>query len=51
MVELSDIKQVVHLKNDTDVNSYLKGDWVIIATAGGQDENGYPVILYSLGRT
>ena len=51
MVDKSEIKQITHVYCEADVNSYLRGGWVIVETAGGQDEDGSPIILYSLGKT
>lgn len=51
MIDKSEIKQVVHIYEQSDVESYLKAGWVIIETAGGQDDEGQPVILYSMGKT
>ena len=51
MVDKTEIKQVTHVYSEADVNSYLRGGWVIIETAGGQGDDGEPIILYSLGKT
>lgn len=45
MIDKSEIKEVVSVCCDTDTNSYLNAGWVIIETAGGQDEDGFPVVL------
>lgn len=50
LIDKSEIKEVVSVYCDTDTNSYLNAGWVIIETAGGQDEDGSPVVLRVMGR-
>ncbi|HBL6942168.1 TPA: hypothetical protein LSH76_001297 [Morganella morganii] len=38
-------------RNSVEMNRKLEsGDWILIGVATGQDETGYPITQYSLGR-
>lgn len=50
LVDLSSITQVVVVNSESDVNSYLRAGWVILAAGGGHDDDGFPEILTMLGR-
>lgn len=49
-MDLSSITQVVVVNSESDVNSYLRAGWVILAAGGGHDDDGFPEILTMLGR-
>lgn len=51
MLDLTRIAQVVVVNSEADVNSYLRAGWVIIASAGGRDDDGFAEILTMLGKT
>ena len=51
MLDLTRIAQVVVGNSEADVNSYLRAGWVIIASAGGRDDDGFEEILTMLGKT
>ena len=50
---MSDLSNIVELKETSDAdyaNKLIAGDWVLVAAAPGQDAQGYPFVLYSVGR-
>lgn len=49
-VDLTNVKEVVETSNLRAVKEHLEKGWVLIETASGQDENGYPLIKYSLAK-
>lgn len=51
VLDLTRIAQVVVVNSEADVNSYLRAGWVIIASAGGRDDDGFAEILTMLGKT
>lgn len=50
MVDLSDIVELLETSDVSYANTLLAGDWALITAASGQDAQGYPFVLYSLGR-
>ncbi|MCM8840428.1 hypothetical protein NFY03_34445, partial [Pseudomonas aeruginosa] len=50
-MQLSDIKQVIEVSGEIEAQKRLNDGWVLLAAAGGtnQDKEGY--IIYSLGST
>lgn len=48
-VDYTKIKKVITIYNAKQVNNCLREGWVILSVAGGQDENKFPLIQYSLG--
>ncbi|ELK4783039.1 hypothetical protein RVS28_004401 [Pseudomonas aeruginosa] len=50
-MQLSDIKQVIEVSGEIEAQERLNDGWVLLAAAGGtnQDKEGY--IIYSLGST
>ena len=50
---MADLSNIVELKETSDadcVNELIAGDWILVAAAPGQDPQGYPFVLYSVGR-
>lgn len=48
--DFSGIRKVVDVAA-ISANKYLRARWVLLGTSHGQDERGYPLTLYSLGKT
>lgn len=51
MIDKTDIKKVVYMYEQADVQSYLDDGWVILETAPGRDEDGASYVLTMLGHT
>ncbi|OBY88837.1 hypothetical protein A6723_000035 [Pseudomonas sp. AU11447] len=51
--DLSTVKKVRNgSSNDLEsVNAHLADGWVLVSTADGRDESGYPLSVYTLGWT
>ncbi|MBA0449347.1 hypothetical protein [Stenotrophomonas maltophilia] len=49
-MDLRNIAQVAHTDRQEDVNKMLEDGWVLLATSGGKDEEGYPIFWHALGR-
>lgn len=47
--ELQNVKKVRGASNEQAANQMLEKGWVMLSTASGQDEQGYPITRYSLG--
>ncbi|EPM7337321.1 hypothetical protein ACV4P1_000301 [Enterobacter hormaechei] len=45
--------QVLHSYHDgvTKLNKMLSEGWILLATASGQDDQGYPIHTWTIGRT
>ncbi|MDM9281878.1 hypothetical protein QU814_01510 [Providencia rettgeri] len=49
--EINSVKEVKETYQPYEVNNYLETkEWVLLSTADGKDETGYPMFKYSLGR-
>ncbi|ENR5392467.1 hypothetical protein AB7281_16600 [Providencia rettgeri] len=49
--EINSVKEVKETYQTYEVNNYLETkEWVLLSTADGKDETGYPMFKYSLGR-
>ena len=48
-MDLSQITEVVETNRPSDLKGLLDKGWVLLSTAEGKDEEGYPVFKYSLG--
>ncbi len=49
-IDLTNVKEVTETLSKDRVNELLKQGWALIETASGKDENGYPLIKYSLAK-
>ncbi|TAA11275.1 hypothetical protein EA658_16560 [Pseudoxanthomonas winnipegensis] len=48
-MHLSTIVKVAHTHIQEDVNQMLRDGWVLLASEGGTDEEGYPIFWHALG--
>lgn len=49
-IDLTKVKEVIETSNLRAVKEHLENGWVLIETASGKDESGYPLIKYSLAK-
>lgn len=47
-IDLTQVKQVRIAHDAQDVNTLVAKGWVMIETASGKDETGYPIMRYSM---
>ncbi len=48
-MDLRNILKVAHVDRQEDANKLLNDGWVLLATTGGVDSEGYPVFWHALG--
>ena len=49
-MELQDVDKIVTTHQTREANKYLDDGYILLAVAGGKNEEDSPMMIYSLGR-
>jgi hypothetical protein len=49
-MEIKDVEEIKTTYQSVEANKYLDDGYILLAVAGGIDEEGRPITLYSLGK-